>query len=152
MTEPKPRVLSLSEVAERLNMKRPNVAKFLARRGVSPAFEKAQGYFWWEADIERVKAEREADERRMAADAKRRESAVRGRRVERDPVPPELARLGSTQKRLLGELLRRPVKPEVESDRFALRRLRGRGLVVTLDDAPGTFALTDEGRSLAGQL
>ena len=38
-----PRVLSLSEVAERLKMKRPNVAKHLKRHGITPAFAKAQG-------------------------------------------------------------------------------------------------------------
>jgi hypothetical protein len=39
------------EAADLLHMKRSNVAKFLARRGVNPAFSKAQGYFWWESDI-----------------------------------------------------------------------------------------------------
>ena len=151
-TEARPRVLSLSEVAARLNMKRPNVAKFLARRGIEPAFEKAQGYFWWEADIARVKAERETDPDRMEADARRRESALRGRDGRTPPPPPELARLGASQRRLLGELVRRPVRPEVEADRFALRRLRQRGLAVTVDGEPGTWALTADGRKLAGHL
>lgn len=149
-----PRLLSLSEVADVLHMKRPNVAKFLARRGVQPAYAKAQGYFWNADDIERVKAEREQDEARMAADRKRRASAVarQAGEVESEPPPPELARLGPTQRRLLGELARRPVKPEVEADRFALRRLRQRGLARDVADAAGTFALTDDGARLAGLL
>lgn len=147
-----PRVLSLSEVAATLGMKRPNVAKFLARRGVEPAIEKAQGYFWWAADIERVKQEREADTDRIAADRRRSETARRGPGEQAPPTPPELAKLGVSQKRLLGELMRRPVKPAVEADRFALRRLRGRGLVAVVEGEPGTWALTPDGRRLAAFL
>lgn len=146
-----PRVLSLSEAAERLRMKRPNVAKFLSRRGVEPAFTKAQGYFWWEADIDRVKAEREADAVRMAADAKRRLAAIHGG-VQREPVPPELARLGATQRELLTTMLRRPGTVTDESSRAALRRLRERGLVEPVRGENGTFQLTAKARPLVSQL
>lgn len=147
-----PRVLSLSEAASRLNMKRSNVAKFLARRSVEPAFAKAQGYFWWEADIERVKAEREADKARMKADAKRRRAALK--RTGEVPVtvpPPELARLGERQKLMLGELLRHPVAPGDDATRLALRRLRDRGLVEKVQGT-GTYQLTTTGREAAVQL
>lgn len=154
-TEPQttPRVLSLSEAAERLRMKRSNTAKFLARRGIAPAFSKAQGYFWWEADIERVKAEREADKVRMAADERRRLAANRGRaELARRPVPPELARLGHTQRALLSELLRHPVHQETDATRLAIRRLHARGLVEGVDGANGTYQLTTSGRVAAGKL
>jgi hypothetical protein len=145
------RVLSLSESAERLRMKRPNVAKFLARRGVEPAFSKAQGYFWWEDEIERVKAEREADATRMAADERRRRSALarRGEAGHETP-PPELPRLGATQRGVLVEMLRRPVEPTDEV-RFALRRLAQRGLA---ERVPGErlFTLTGEGRRVAAEV
>jgi len=123
------RVVSLSEAADLLRMKRPNVAKFLARRGVEYAFPKAQGYFWWESDILRVKAEREADKARMAADEQRRSSALHGRPPEPERRPPELAHLGETQRELALVLLRHPVPYPKDSRRFALRRLRQRGLV-----------------------
>jgi hypothetical protein len=149
-----PRVLSLSESAERLNMKRSNVGKFLARRNVQPAFSKAQGYFYWEADIDRVKAEREADKERMAADAKRRRSALagHGKLQEVVSVPPELARLGATQRALLSELLRHPVKPETDAERLAMRRLRQRGFVSPVATAEDSFDLTVDGRTAAGHL
>lgn len=143
-----PRVLSLSEAAERLNMKPPNVAKFLARREVKPALAKAQGYFWLESDIERVKGEREADEARMAADERRRRAALEGAapREPREPKP----RVGGHQADLLTTLLSKPVTPGSNAERLALRRLRLRGLVEAADD--GAFQLTDAGRELAGRL
>lgn len=149
-TEETPRVLSLSEAADRLRMKRSNVAKFLARREVQPAFSKAQGYFWWEADIERVKAEREADEKRMAADERRRRAAVEGG-VQREPVPQEIARLGSTQRDLLLTMLRRPYATNGDAERLAMRRLVSRGLA---EPVPGerAFQLTARARPLVGQL
>lgn len=149
------RVLSLSEAAERLRMKRSNAGKFLARRGVRPAFPKAQGYFYWLADIERVKAEREANRGQMAADARRRESALRGpvAEVERPRVPPEVAHLGAAQRVLLSELVRHPVAYPQDSRRFALLRLVRRGLAEELTGEAGrVFALTDRGRELAGWL
>lgn len=143
-----PRVLSLSEAAERLNMKPPNVAKFLARRGVEPAFAKAQGYFWNEADIDRVKGEREADEARMAADERRRQAALEGAapREEREPKP----RVGGHQAELLTTLMSKPIAPSSNAERLALRRLRLRGLVTAEPNGP--FQLTDAGRELAGRL
>jgi hypothetical protein len=147
------RVLSLSECAERLRMKRSNVAKFLARRGVEPAFPKAQGYFWWASDIERVKAEREADERRMTADEKRRHAALHGRAEARaEPPPPELRRIGATQRAVLSELLRRPVRPETDAERLALRRLRERGLVESVPGERGVYQLNTVGRAAAVRL
>jgi hypothetical protein len=145
------RVVSLSEAAELLRMKRPNVAKFLARRGVEPAFAKAQGYFWWLADVERAKAEREADEERMAVDARRRETAIHGRPPEPPPPPPELSRLGETQRELALILLRHPVPYPKDARRFALRRLRQRGLAVQV---PGeeTWQATPRLREIAGWL
>lgn len=146
-----PRVLSLSEAADVLHMKRSNVAKFLARRGVVPAFTKAQGYFWWEADIQRVKAEREADTTKMAADAKRRHAAVHGG-IERKVIPPELARLGATQRMLLTTMLRRPGVATSDAERLALRRLRERGLVEPVEGERGTFQLVGRVRPLVSQL
>lgn len=146
------RLLSLSEAADVLKMKRPNVAKFLARRGIKPAVPKAQGYFWWAADIERAKREREADKARMAADAQRRESALHGRRREPSP-PPELARLGRAQREVLSELLRHPIPRPQDARRFALLRLAKRGLAEELTGEAGSvFALTEQGRALAGHL
>jgi hypothetical protein len=142
-----PRVLSLSEAADRLHMKRSNVAKFLARRGVRPAFSKAQGYFWWESDIDRVKAEREADEARMAADEKRRQAAIHGGQ-HREPVPSEISRLGRTQRDLLTTMLRRPVVASSDAERLALRRLVQRGLAERIDGEGGSHRLTDTARSL----
>jgi len=147
--EPMPRVLSLSEASERLNMKRSNTSKFLARRRVEPAFSKAQGYFWWEADIDRVKAEREADKARMASDDKRRSAALK--RGQPEPPPPELARLGATQRALLSELLRHPVTAEVDAERLALRRLRDRGLVEQMSGL-SSYQLSVAGRRLAAFL
>lgn len=149
---PMPRVLSLSEVAERLNMKRPNVAKFLLRRGIMPQFTKASGYFWNEVTIDAVKAEREADEARMAADDRRREGALVGARP-RVRRPPELVRLGATQRDLLDRLAERPVHGTNDSDRLALRRLRERGLVEPVPNARrGTYQLTAKGRGAAAKL
>lgn len=146
-----PRVLSLSEAADRLHMKRSNVAKFLARRGVTPAFSKAQGYFWWESDIVRVKEEREADEKRMAADEKRRRAAVEGG-VKREPIPPELSRLGATQRDLLSTMLRRPYSPANDAERLALRRLASRGLAEPVPGERGAHQLTATARGLAARL
>lgn len=147
------KVLSLSEAAAVLGMKRPNVAKFLARRGVEPAFPKAQGYFWWEDDILRVKAEREADSARMAVDERRRRSALHGR-PEEEPPPPELAHLGRTQREVLSELVLHPIPRPQDARRFALLRLVRRGLAEERDAGGGgsVFVLTEAGLALAGRL
>jgi hypothetical protein len=148
------RVLSLSEAADLLHMKRSNTGKFLRRRGVEPAFPKAQGYFYWAADIERVKAEREANEERMAADARRRESALNRTRgeVNTGPPPPEVERLGPAQRAVLSELVRKPL-PVTGENRFTIHRLRQRGLVDYVPGAtPRTAQLTAEGGRLAGWL
>ncbi len=145
------RVLSLSEAADVLHMKRPNVAKFLARRGIEPAFPKAQGYFWWVSDVERAKAEREADKERLAADERRRRSAIDGPPPPPESPPPEVARLGRTERAVLAELLRHPIPYPKDSRRFALRRLRQRGLAVQVP-AEETWQLSDRGRELAGWL
>lgn len=148
------RVLSLAEVAERLDMKRPNVAKYLARHGIEPAFAKASGYLWHEADIERIKAEREANAEKLAADQRRREGALRN--VDGNnaaPVPPAAAlRLGRTQREVLARLAERPVRAENDAVRLALRRLRERGLVSAVPGERGLYGLTDEGRSAASAL
>lgn len=145
------RVVSLSEAANLLHMKRPNVAKFLARRGIEPAFPKAQGYFWWLADVERAKAEREADEEKMRADRQRRESALNGRPEPAPSRPPELAHLGKAQRDLALVLLRHPIPYPKDASRFALRRLRQRGLV---EPVPGetTWQATARLREIAGWL
>jgi hypothetical protein len=145
------RVVSLSEAADLLSMKRSNTAKFLARRGVEPAFPKAQGYFWWLADVERAKAEREQNKARMAADAQRRDSALNGRPPDPDPPPPELARLGSAQRDLALVLLRHPVEYPKDARRFALRRLRQRGLVEPVPGA-STWQATARLREIASWL
>lgn len=145
------RVLSLSEAADRLHMKRSNVAKFLARRGVKPAFSKAQGYFWLESDIAHVKREREADKERMAADEKRRRAAIEGGQ-RREPVPPEISRLGRTQRDLLLAMLRRPVTPDNDAERLAMRRLVQRGLAERIDGEGGAHQPTNTARTLAAQL
>lgn len=149
-----PRVLSLAEVADRLDMKRPNVAKFLARHNVAPAYKKASGYFWHEADIERIKAQREADTERMAADARRREAALRRNHNEVvTPVPPAAAlRLGRTQREVMERLAQRPIRAENDAVRLALRRLRERHLVESVAGERGLYALTDEGRSAVAGL
>jgi hypothetical protein len=149
------RVLSLAEVADRLDMKRPNVAKFLARHGIEPAFAKASGYLWFEEDIERIKAQREADAERLAADQRRREAALRRNQntVEPAPVPPAAAiRLGRTQREVLERLAQRPVRAENDAVRLAMRRLRERHLVAAVPGERGLYALTDEGRSAAAAL
>jgi hypothetical protein len=142
------RVVSLSEAAEILRMKRPNVAKFLARRGIEPAFPKAQGYFWWFADVDRARQERESDEAKMAADRQRRASAVNGPPARSEPPPAEVAKLGPVERAVLSELLRRPIPYPKDSRRFALRRLRQRGLVVQVP-AEKTWQLSPRGRELA---
>lgn len=152
MTDGAPRVLSLAEVAERLNMKRPNVAKYLARHGIRPAFAKASGYLWHEADIERIKAQREADEAKLAADERRREAALRNSDGTAAPVPPQAAlRLGRTQREVMERLAQRPVRPENDAVRLALRRLRERDLVEAAGER-GLYQLTDEGRDVAAAL
>jgi hypothetical protein len=142
--------LSLSQCAEILHMKRPNVAKFLARRGIEPAVAKAQGYFWWSGDVERVKSEREADDRRMDADRRRRETALARRHGEPVEPMPEIVRLGGTQRTLMEEMLRRPVH-QTDTTRFALLRLRKRGYCDRIGE-DGTWALTAQGREVAGNL
>src|SRR4051812_5021381 len=102
-----PEVLSLSQVADRLSMKRSNVTKFLTRRGIRPAIKKAAGYFWRAEEIERVKAEREADTRQMEADRRRRESALNPAAREEEPKVPGGERLGDRQKAVLRALLNR---------------------------------------------
>lgn len=153
-TDTTPRVLTLSETADRLNMKRSNVAKFLARRGVQRAFAKRVGYFWYEDAIDQVKAEREADEERMAADERRRESALR--RADGQPAPEPVrtpsVRLGRTQRDLMEELRERPARPSNDARRLALRRLRERGLVENTPGERGLYQLTDSGLEVAGQL
>lgn len=151
-TQGLPRVLSLSEVAERLGMKPPNVAKFLARRGIEPVLAKAQGYFWAEDAIERVKAEREADEARMAADARRRKAALEGP-AEREPREPK-PRVGGRQAELLEAMLRRPISADDNATRLAIRRLRLRGFVKATRTANGgaVYQLTEAGREVAGRL
>ena len=145
------RVVSLSEAADLLHMKRSNTAKFLARRGVEPAFPKAQGYFWWLADVERAKAEREADEARMAADRQRRETALNGPPPRPEQRPPELAHLGRAQRDLALVLLRHPIPYPKDASRFALRRLRQRGLVEPVPGAE-TWQATARLREIAGWL
>lgn len=150
MTDPAPRVLSLAEVAERLDMKRPNVAKYLARHGITPAFAKASGYLWHEADIERIKAQREADEAKLAADQRRREGALRNNTA---TVPPQASlRLGRTQREVLERLAQRPVRPENDAVRLAMRRLRERHLVEGAPGERGLYQLTTEGRAAAAAL
>lgn len=142
------RVLSLSEAADLLRMKRSNTAKFLARRGIEPAFPKAQGYFWWLADVERARQERDADTAQLEADARRRRSAIEGPPPRPDSPPPEVARLGRTERAVLSELLRHPLPYPKDARRFALRRLRQRGLVVQVPDER-TWQLSPRGRELA---
>lgn len=148
-----PEVLSLSQVADRLGMKRPNVSKFLTRRGVRPYLKKASGYFWRADEIDRVKAEREADERQMAADRQRRDSALR--RSGREPEPtvhPGAERLGDRQKAVLRALASRPLKSDGEAMRAAFRRLSERGLVEPVRGEQGVFALTSKGQEVAASL
>ena len=146
-----PRVLSLSEVAERLSMKRPNVAKHLTRHGIAPAFAKAQGYFWWEADIEKHRKEREANKKKMAADAARRRSALRNRGLAENGAGPNL---GPTERELLAALRQRPMQPDNDRVRSGLRRLRLRGYVSRVPGmaAEHWYELTPEGRTVAGRL
>lgn len=148
-TAPAPRVMSLSEVADLMDMKRPNVAKFLARRGVRPMFAKAQGYFWDAAEVERVKAEREADDDLMAANERRRAAALGLEMPPRPEEPqrmPEAARLGPRQRELLQEMEQRPGTPVDDAQRLVLRRLRLRGLVEPVPGERKLYQLTDLGR------
>lgn len=148
------RVVSLSEIATLLGMKRSNVAKFLARRGIAPAIEKAQGYFWWADEIEKVKAEREADTAKLEADRKRRATALRGRAPEPEVLPPALKRMGARERSMLAELMLRPVTPRSDaSRRAALRRLSDRGLCQVIPGStPITYALTSKGAEAGGAL
>ena len=147
-------VLSLSQIGDRLAMKRSNVAKFLARRGILPAFPKAQGYFWWESDIEAVRKEREADEEKMSADEKRRRAALA--RV--DGKPRRDAKLpkgiGPTQATLLRELMARPRVPATRAEGEAFRRLKARGLANFILDGDGrrVWRLTPAGFRVASRL
>jgi|SRR5262245_35851721 len=150
------RLLSLSEVADYMDMKRPNVAKFLTRRGVRPAYVKAQGYFWHEADIRRVKEEREAEPGLMEANERRRASALG---LEAPPRPaaeprrmPEAARLGPKQRELLAEMEQRPGIPVDDARRLVLRRLRLRGLVEAVPGEAKLYQLTDLGRRVVEAL
>jgi hypothetical protein len=138
-----PRVLSLSEVAARLRMKPSNVAKYLNRHGVRPAFEKSQGYFWWEAAIDELVERRAGD---TEAIEKRRRGALEGA-APRVPAPPRV-RLGEHQRALMETMLRRPVPVTNNADRLALRRLRLRGLVEQLEGERElrAFKLTELGR------
>jgi hypothetical protein len=144
------RVLSLSEIADLMDMKRPNVAKWLARKGIQPKFAKAQGYFWDADEVERAKAEREADEELMAVNARRRAAALGNPLPPPErPVsttPPEAARLGPRQKELLLEMEQRPGVPVDDARRLVLRRLRLRGLVEAVPGERKLYQLTDAGR------
>jgi len=148
-TEAPERVYSLAEIADLLNMKRSNVAKFLARRGVQPKFAKAQGYLYDAAAIEHVKAEREGDAERMAADERRRQAALHG--PLRPPRPP-MPRLGATQRQVLEHLRARPGHYENDAVRLALMRLRTRGYAEPVPGERGLWRLTPEGLDLAGRL
>lgn len=149
--EEPPEVLSNNQVAARLQMKRPNVSKFLMRRGIRPAAKKAHGYFWSVEDVERVKVEREADEAQMAADRKRRETALRRQGGEPEPeVHPAAARLGERQQAVLRALRERPLKSTNEATRAAFRRLSERGLVHQIEE--GAWALTILGQDVAATL
>jgi hypothetical protein len=153
--EPPERVLSLSEVADLMDMKRPNVAKYLARKGIRPKFAKAQGYLWSAAEVERAKAEREADESLMAANERRRASALGMPTPAPEPPirrPPEAARLGPKQRELLVEMEQRPGIPVSDARRLVLRRLRLRGLVEMVPGERRLFQLTETGRRVVDSL
>jgi hypothetical protein len=147
------KLLSLSEIATVMRMKKANVARYLARHGIDPAMAKAAGYWWWESDILRVKAEREADTKQMASNERRRESAVKGEQ-QNGGLPAKYWRLGAAQRKQLVELLRRPVSPTIEAHRLALRRLEPWGLVESEQDVDKVtwYSLTDEGRKVAALL
>lgn len=142
------RVVSLSEAAAILGMKRPNTAKFLARRKIRPAFPKAQGYFYWLSEIEEAKRQRDADKAKLEADARRRSSALHGPPPAPVAPPPEVARMGDRQREVARVLLRHPIPYPKDPSRFALRRLRLRGLA---EQVPGEDAwqATDRLRELA---
>jgi len=103
------------------------------------------------AERRREKAEREADEEKMRADRQRRESALNGRPEPAPSRPPELAHLGKAQRDLALVLLRHPIPYPKDASRFALRRLRQRGLV---EPVPGeeTWQATARLREIAGWL
>lgn len=143
-------VMSLTKAAVLLRMKRTNVAKFLHRRGIEPAFPKEQGYFYWTDDIMRAKEEREADTARMAADEKRRQSALRRQGVRNGPVPKSISRMGRTQREMLATLLVRTIVPSTDSERLALQRIAQRGLAERIEG--GAYALTTAGREAAAAL
>jgi hypothetical protein len=147
------RLLSLSEIATVLHQKKSNVAKFLARRNVDPAMKKAAGYWWWQSDILRVKAERDANTAQMASNERRRQSAVKGEQ-QNGGLPAKYWRLGAAQRKQLVELLVHPVSPKIESHRLALRRLEPWGLVESEQDVDRVtwYSLTDEGRRVAALL
>ena len=152
-TSNRPRLLNLVEVGERLNMKKSNVAKFLARRGIEPSYTKAQGNLWREDVIEAVKAEREADAERMAADEKRRTAALRNVNGSATVEAEESStiRLGPTEREVLELLLERP-QLTTNRHRNAARRLRLRGLVERVAGEQQTYRLTGRGLEEAGKL
>jgi hypothetical protein len=143
-----PRVLSLTEVGNRLRMKPSNVAKFLARHGVKPAFVKGQGYLWAEEDIERLRAAREADVEKRAADERRREAALSGP----PPAVIDSVRLGKHQQQILVRLRQRPMRAAGDSERLALRRLVIRGLAEQVPGEDGNYQLSERGREVAAAL
>ena len=153
MPEPEPptpkRVMTLTEIADYLDMRRSNVRKFLERRDIHPAFEKRSGSLWDAEDIKRVKRERDGDERRQH-DEVRRATALEtaARRAQMDP---DIERMGRSMKNeLLRLYLYRRVTTDVPAEVAALRRLKARGFVRTW---PGNvYGLTTLGRRAARKL
>jgi hypothetical protein len=155
-----PEMMGVTAAASYLEMSKPNLRKFLDRRGVHPTVLSPRP-LWDRRDLERVRSEYLADRVKVEADIRRRNSAL-GILTEglEDGVPSVAVRIGPTQRGILTELFLescplvprdfeiRQVASENESKQ-ALLRLRDRGFVELGD---GGFVLTDLGREAAGSL
>ncbi len=147
-------VVGVSEAATILvGMQRSNVANFLDRRITPYAVRPdGRGKLWRREDVERVKAEYDADEAKVAADNRRRASA-RGEPSPPRPAPePREPRvvIGPRQRLAMELMVDGPLVPTeyVEADqlRTAIWRLAERGFVRVVEDSPRSYALTEEGR------
>jgi len=154
--------MGVTEAAKLLSMRKSNLRKFLERRGIDPDTTLPGGRPAWSRDtLERVRADYLADEEKVRADTRRRNSAL-GLLTEgyEERVPSVAVRIGDTQRKVLTEMYLDPfpLPPrafeirQVASEngaKQALYRLAERGFVESRDEG---YVLTELGREAAGSL
>ena len=142
MSTDAPNRLTLVQAADRLNMKKSNVRKFLVRHGVEPLEAKAQGHWWDGAQIDALARRRAEDKDARAADEKRRASAL-ALAEQRRAIRSAIEGLGPREREVLDWARNGQQLPDKKSMEAA-RRLRKKGLLEPMPDAVRRFRLTAE--------